>query len=85
MELTGCERRTAQDLIDGLTIEQVATRLWVTTETVKFHRTNVYRKLGLTGSISPNLNRSEKAEIVRAAMSENPRKGDTAGAGLRDT
>jgi DNA-binding NarL/FixJ family response regulator len=32
---------------DGLTNNQIATRLWVTAQTVKFHLANAYRKLGV--------------------------------------
>jgi DNA-binding NarL/FixJ family response regulator len=32
----------------GLSNKQIATELWITVQTVKFHLTNIYRKLGLT-------------------------------------
>jgi DNA-binding NarL/FixJ family response regulator len=31
----------------GLSNKQIATELWITVQTVKFHLTNIYRKLGL--------------------------------------
>ena len=42
------ERETAilQALARGLSNEEIAKELWVTQQTVKFHLTNIYRKLG---------------------------------------
>jgi DNA-binding NarL/FixJ family response regulator len=35
-------------LSDGLSNKQIAKQLWVAEQTVKFHLTNIYRKLGVT-------------------------------------
>jgi len=44
--LTGRERAILQALARGLTNDEIARELWVTQQTVKFHLTNIYRKLG---------------------------------------
>lgn len=45
-ELTERETQTLQALAQGLSNQEIAKTLWVTQQTVKFHLTNVYRKLG---------------------------------------
>jgi DNA-binding CsgD family transcriptional regulator len=50
--LTRAERRIAHLAADGLPNREIADRLVVTTRTVEFHITNVYRKLGV-GSRAP--------------------------------
>jgi DNA-binding CsgD family transcriptional regulator len=45
--LTRAERRIAHLAADGLPNREIADRLVVTTRTVEFHITNVYRKLGV--------------------------------------
>jgi DNA-binding NarL/FixJ family response regulator len=49
----------------GLSNQQIAEELWVTEQTVKFHLTNVYRKLGVA-------NRTEAARYAYRHGLENP-------------
>jgi DNA-binding NarL/FixJ family response regulator len=44
--LTERESAILQALARGLSNEEIAKELWVTQQTVKFHLTNIYRKLG---------------------------------------
>jgi LuxR family maltose regulon positive regulatory protein len=46
-ELTEAERRVLDCLNRGLSLSQVARELWLSTNTVKSHRRNIYRKLGV--------------------------------------
>ncbi|WP_225918699.1 helix-turn-helix transcriptional regulator, partial [Actinocatenispora comari] len=46
-QLTDCERRVAELAARGLTNRQIATELFLSTRTVEFHLTNVYRKTGV--------------------------------------
>ncbi|GAA3543008.1 LuxR family transcriptional regulator [Amycolatopsis ultiminotia] len=46
--LTPSERRIADLLAEGVTARQVAESLYLTINTVEWHRRNVYRKLGVT-------------------------------------
>jgi DNA-binding NarL/FixJ family response regulator len=45
--LTGRELDIVQAVADGLSNKEIAQKLWVTEQTVKFHLTNVYRKLDI--------------------------------------
>jgi len=45
--LTRRERELLQLVAGGLSNQEMATRLWVTQQTVKFHLSNIYRKLGV--------------------------------------
>ena len=45
-ELSDAERRVLDLLLDGLSVSQVARELWLSPNTVKTHRRNIYRKLG---------------------------------------
>ena len=45
--LTGREITMLQALARGLTNQLIGRELWVTEQTVKFHLTNIYRKLGV--------------------------------------
>ena len=47
-ELSDAERRVFDLLLDGLSVSQVAAELWLSPNTVKTHRRNIYRKLGAT-------------------------------------
>jgi DNA-binding CsgD family transcriptional regulator len=47
--LTRAELRTLHDVLAGVQVEEAAARDWVTVNTVKFHRLNMYRKIGLPG------------------------------------
>jgi DNA-binding NarL/FixJ family response regulator len=46
-ELTARELEILQLLVDGHSNAQLAHMLWVTEQTVKFHLSNIYRKLGV--------------------------------------
>jgi DNA-binding NarL/FixJ family response regulator len=45
--LSAKERTVLSALADGRSNKEIAASLWVTEQTVKFHLTNVYRKLGV--------------------------------------
>jgi pimeloyl-ACP methyl ester carboxylesterase/DNA-binding CsgD family transcriptional regulator len=47
--LTARELQVLELVADGLTNEEIATRLYVSTRTVERHLSNVYKKLGLSG------------------------------------
>ena len=49
--LTRREVEVLQLVSSGMTNRAVARALWVTSETVKFHLTNVYRKLGVSNRV----------------------------------
>jgi len=44
-DLTARERQILASVADGSTNKQVAARLWVTEQTIKFHLANIFRKL----------------------------------------
>ena len=44
--LTERERSILEALAKGKSNDEIAKELWVTQQTVKFHLTNIYRKLG---------------------------------------
>jgi DNA-binding NarL/FixJ family response regulator len=46
--LTGRELSILRAVADGLSNQAIARELWVTEQTVKFHLTNIYRKLGVS-------------------------------------
>jgi DNA-binding CsgD family transcriptional regulator len=48
--LTSRETEVARALVSGLSATQIAQKLYVTIETVKTHRKNIYRKLGISSS-----------------------------------
>ncbi|HEU0025241.1 MAG TPA: response regulator transcription factor [Thermoleophilaceae bacterium] len=56
-ELTAREREILTLVADGLTNARIARQLWVTEQTVKFHLSNTYRKLGVA-------NRTEASRYV---------------------
>jgi DNA-binding NarL/FixJ family response regulator len=47
-ELTAREREILSLVADGLTNAGIGRELWVTEQTVKFHLSNIYRKLGVS-------------------------------------
>ena len=50
--MTQSERRILQYLDLGLSNDQIATRLFVTINTIKYHLKNVYSKLGANSRLS---------------------------------
>jgi two-component system response regulator DegU len=46
--LTPSEQRVLESLAQGLSNKEIAQELWLTQQTVKFHLTNIYRRLGVT-------------------------------------
>jgi DNA-binding NarL/FixJ family response regulator len=46
--LTPSEQRVLEALARGLSNKEIAQELWLTRQTVKFHLTNIYRRLGVT-------------------------------------
>lgn len=48
LPLTGREREILRLVAEGHSNREIARSLWVAEQTVKFHLTNIYRKLGLT-------------------------------------
>jgi DNA-binding CsgD family transcriptional regulator len=50
--LTERERTTLEAVTSGMTTSAISTELWVSGHTVKFHLTNIYRKLGVQNRAS---------------------------------
>ena len=46
-ELTKRERTLLEAIAQGLSTKQISRELWISEKTVKFHLTNIYRKLGV--------------------------------------
>lgn len=60
VRLTGRERVVLLELTDDVTLEEIATRLWVTRNTVKTQVRTAYRKIGVS-------TRAEAVAWVRAS------------------
>lgn len=45
--LTASEQRVLEALARGLSNKEIAAELWLTQQTIKFHLTNIYRRLGV--------------------------------------
>ncbi len=68
--LTERESAILQALARGLSNEEIAKELWVTQQTVKFHLTNIYRKLGAK-------NRTQATRIAQQyGLVDSPLLGD---------
>jgi DNA-binding NarL/FixJ family response regulator len=68
--LTDREMSILQSLARGLSNAEIAKELWVTQQTVKFHLTNIYRKLGAK-------NRTQAIRIAQQhGLVDNPLFGD---------
>jgi len=68
-ELTKRELEVLNALADGLTNRQIGERLWLTEQTVKFHLSSVFRKLGV----------SSRTEALAAAYGRRINGSRTAG------
>jgi DNA-binding NarL/FixJ family response regulator len=68
-KLTARELETLAALADGLTNREIAKRLWLTEQTVKFHLSSVYRKLGV----------SSRTEALAATYARRVDRSRTAG------
>jgi DNA-binding NarL/FixJ family response regulator len=73
--ITDRELEILQHVAEGLSNAQIAKALWVTEQTVKFHLSNVYRKLGV----------SNRTEASRYALSRGLLASSVVDASLRDT
>jgi DNA-binding NarL/FixJ family response regulator len=58
LDLTEREQTILSAVAGGLSNKAIAAKLWVTEQTVKFHLTNIYRKLGVS-------NRTGAVQIAR--------------------
>ena len=68
--LTEREVAILTELAQGRSNDEIAKALWVTQQTVKFHLTNIYRKLGVK-------NRTEATRAAyRLGLAESPMLGD---------
>jgi DNA-binding NarL/FixJ family response regulator len=67
--LTARELETLRLVADGLSNGSIASQLWVTEQTVKFHLSNVYRKLGVA-------NRTQASHFAYRHGLLNPGLGD---------
>jgi DNA-binding NarL/FixJ family response regulator len=65
-DLTAREREILTLVAEGLTNATIGKQLWVTEQTVKFHLSNIYRKLGVS-------NRTEASRFVHVAGPARPR------------
>jgi DNA-binding CsgD family transcriptional regulator len=59
VDLTQRELEVLRLVASGRTNRELGRQLWVTTQTVKFHLSNIYRKLGVA-------NRAEAAQWAQA-------------------
>jgi DNA-binding NarL/FixJ family response regulator len=73
--ITDRELEILQHVAEGLSNAQIAKALWVTEQTVKFHLSNVYRKLGV----------SNRTEASRYALSRGLLASGLVDSGLRDS
>jgi DNA-binding NarL/FixJ family response regulator len=64
-DLTGREREILTLVAEGLTNATIGKQLWVTEQTVKFHLSNIYRKLGVS-------NRTEASRFVHTGARARP-------------
>jgi len=71
--LTRREREILQLVAEGLTNGDVARKLWVTEQTVKFHLANIFRKLNVT-----NRTQASRWAHAHGLLSENGAGGDAA-------
>ena len=62
-KLTPRERVVLQAVGDGVTNRELAARLWITEETVKFHLKNLHRKLGASSRAELQQHARERALV----------------------
>ena len=67
--LTMKERKVLEALARGLSNRAIAQELWLTEQTIKFHLTNIYRKLGVTSRTEATRFAYEK-DLVRSPLYE---------------
>lgn len=60
--LSRAERDVYQELITGLPTKQIAAKLFVCEKTVKYHLTNIYKKLGVKNRMAAILKSIETKE-----------------------
>ncbi|HZU20120.1 MAG TPA: response regulator transcription factor [Gaiellaceae bacterium] len=71
MGLTEREVSIIEQLAAGLSNKQIGKELWLAEQTVKFHLTNIYRKLGV-GSRAEAIRFAYQRGLVASSMLENP-------------
>ena len=71
-ELSDAERRVLDLLLDGLSVAQVASELWLSPNTVKTHRRSIYRKLGATTRQEMMERAFEEGLLLREANDVHP-------------
>jgi len=64
--LSDRELAVLAELAEGLTNKEIAGRLWVSEETVKFHLRNIYRKLSVSGRTDA-IRFAHENDLLRAA------------------
>ena len=74
-DLTAREREILTLVAEGLTNATIGKQLWVTEQTVKFHLSNIYRKLGVS-------NRTEASRFVHTGAPARPRLVEAPAAAL---
>lgn len=76
-ELTKRERTLLDAIARGLSTKQISRELWISEKTVKFHLTNIYRKLGVH-----NRTGAMRYAFDHGLVSSNPDDDDAAGAAV---
>ena len=74
VELTEREMDVLNALTDGLSNKAIGKRLWLSEQTVKFHLTSIYRKLGV----------SSRTEAIATAYGRHLRTSTTSGDSASD-
>jgi DNA-binding NarL/FixJ family response regulator len=77
--LTRREREILELVAEGHSNAQLARMLWVTEQTVKFHLSNIYRKLDVSNRTEASRWAQLNGLLPEAGSSEEPRAGSTAG------
>jgi DNA-binding NarL/FixJ family response regulator len=70
-ELTPRETTILQAVADGLTTKAISENLWLSEHTVKFHLTNIYRKLGV-GNRSAAVRYAYENDLASTALGVTP-------------